>query len=120
MITSSNLRFAAVAAIAALLISGEAQAHARLMSSNPAANAAVAAPKQIMLKFNEKLSPKFSGANVAMPGMATPAKVSVGKDGKTLIVQPKAPLMAGAYTVKWHAVTPDTHRTEGTYTFTVH
>ncbi|WP_372783313.1 copper homeostasis periplasmic binding protein CopC [Phenylobacterium sp.] len=116
---SKMLGLAAVAGAAAMLAATGAQAHAKLVSSNPGANATVAAPKQLVLKFSEKLQPKFSGADVAMPGMVTPAKVSFAKDGKTMIVQPTAALMAGAYTVKWHAVTADTHRMQGTYSFTV-
>jgi methionine-rich copper-binding protein CopC len=119
MKTSNVMGLAALATAAAMFGATSADAHAKLVSSNPAANATVAAPKQVVLKFSEKLQPKFSGADVAMPGMVTPAKVSVAKDGKTMIVQPKTPLMAGAYTVKWHAVTADTHRMEGTYNFTV-
>lgn len=116
---SKTLGLAAVTGAAAMLAATGAQAHAKLVSSNPGANATVAAPKQLVLKFSEKLQPKFSGADVAMPGMVTPAKVSFAKDGKTMIVQPTAALMAGAYTVKWHAVTADTHRMQGTYSFTV-
>ena len=119
MKTSKIMSLAAFSAAAALLGATAAEAHAKLVSSNPGANATVAAPKQLVLKFSEKLQPKFSGADVAMPGMVTPAKVSFAKDGRTMIVQPTAALMAGAYTVKWHAVTADTHRMQGTYSFTV-
>ena len=119
MKTSKMIGFAALASAASLLGATVAEAHAKLVSASPSANATVAAPKQVILKFNEKLSRKFSGASISMPGMAAPAKVSLGKDGKTLILQPKTRLMAGAYTVKWRVVTPDTHRTEGTYAFTV-
>lgn len=122
MKTSKMIGFAALASAASLLGATAAEAHAKLVSASPSANATVAAPKQVILKFNEKLSRKFSGADIsmpAMPGMAMAAKLSIGKDGKTLILQPKTRLMAGAYTVKWRVVTPDTHRTEGTYAFTV-
>ena len=119
MKTSRIISLAALSAAAALLGATAAEAHAKLVSSNPAANATVAAPRQLVLKFSEKLQPKFSGADVAMPGMAMPAKVSVAKDGRTMIVQPKTVLMAGVYTVKWRAVTADTHRMQGTYSFTV-
>ena len=110
---------AAVAGAAALLGATAADAHAKLVSSSPAANTTVSAPKQLVLKFNEKLQRKFSGADLAMPGMAMPAKGSVAKDGKTMIVKPTAALMPGAYSVKWHAVTSDSHRMQGTYSFTV-
>jgi methionine-rich copper-binding protein CopC len=32
---------------------------------------------------------------------------------------PASPLKPGVYSVKWHAVTADTHRTQGAFTFTV-
>jgi hypothetical protein len=43
----------------------------------------------------------------------------VGADGKTLIGTLKAPLPVGSYTLGWHVVTADTHRVEGSYSFTV-
>jgi copper resistance protein C len=113
---------AALAAVALAATATSAFAHAKLVSSTPASAATVAAPKQIVLKFNEKLQPKFSGADVTMPqmnDMAVAAKASVAKDGMTIVVTPAKPLMAGAYAVKWHAVTADTHRMEGKIDFTV-
>lgn len=120
MTMSNKSGFAAAAAFAALLVGTQAQAHAKLVSSTPTADAIIAAPKEITLKFSEKLAPKFSGVEVGMPGMSTPVKVSVAKDGVTLVATPTEPLMAGAYKVTWHAVTTDTHRTTGTFNFTIH
>jgi hypothetical protein len=111
-----------LAAAAALAAASQASAHAHLTASDPAKDATVAAPKQLTLKFSEKLQPKFSGLTVTMPqmnDMAAPVKVAVGKDGLTLVATPTQPLSAGVYKVSWHAVTADTHRTEGAYTFTV-
>jgi methionine-rich copper-binding protein CopC len=100
----------------------EASAHAHLLASHPSANATVAAPKQLTLQFSEKLQPKFSGLTVTMPQMnnvATPVKVAVSKDRKSLIATPTESLNPGVYKVTWHAVTADTHRVQGAYTFTV-
>ena len=119
------MKLTLVAAAAALALAGlatEASAHAHLLTSNPAANAAVPAPKQLTLKFSEKLQPKFSGLSVSMSqmhNMVAPVKVAVSKDGKSLIATPTTPLSAGVYRVAWHAVTADTHRVQGAYTFTV-
>ena len=44
---------------------------------------------------------------------------TVAADGKTLVGTLRSPLPAGTYTVGWHAVTADTHRVEGSYSFTV-
>jgi hypothetical protein len=110
----------ALALGAALLLSaGQAAAHAKLVSSTPAENATVAAPSQITLKFNEKLQPKFSGFELKTGGAVVPVKVTAGKDQLTLVGVPAKPLAAGAYEVTWHAVTADTHRMQGAYSFTV-
>ncbi len=118
----TKFQIAAMAAAVATLTAADAQAHAKLVSSDPAANATITAPKQLVLKFSEKLQPKFSGLELTMPGMnnmAVAVKVAVAADGKTMIATPTAPLAAGAYTVAWHAVAADTHRMDGKFGFTV-
>jgi len=106
-------------AVVALMAASQAAAHAKLVSSSPAANATVAAPAQIELRFNEKLQPKFSGFELRSGGVAVPVKVSVGQDGLTMVGTPARALGAGAYEVNWHAITADTHRMQGVYAFTV-
>lgn len=113
---------AAGAALALAAAATQASAHAHLMASNPSANTTAAAPRQLTLQFSEKLQPKFSGLTVTMPQMnniAAPVKVAVSKDGKSLIATPPKPFAAGVYKVSWHAVTADTHRVQGAYSFTV-
>lgn len=106
-------------AAASLLGTSPAMAHAKLVSATPAENAVAAAPGQIVLRFNEKLQAKFSGFELSKGGAAVPVKVSVAKDQLSLVGVPAKPLAAGAYEVKWHAVTADTHRMQGGYSFTV-
>lgn len=113
---------AAFAGLAALALATQASAHAHLTASDPAANATVTAPHEITLHFSEKLNPRFSGLALTMPDMkdmAVPVKAAVSKDGLGLVATPAAPLSAGVYKLSWHAVTADTHRTEGVFTFTV-
>ena len=55
--------------LAALALAGTAQAHAKLVSSLPAANATVAKPSKIVLTFNEKLVAKFASTTLTMTGM---------------------------------------------------
>lgn len=65
--------FITTAAAALFFAGGVANAHPKLVSSSPAANAAVATPEKISLQFSEKLVPAFSKADLtmaAMPGMA--------------------------------------------------
>lgn len=111
-----------VGALAALLLAAatQAQAHAHLTSSEPAADATVAAPKQLVLHFTEKMVPKFSGFELATAaGAKVAVKASLGPDGMTLLGSPVKPMAPGAYKVTWHAVTADAHRMEGAYSFTV-
>ncbi|MEG3126049.1 copper homeostasis periplasmic binding protein CopC [Sphingomonas sp. GB1N7] len=113
------------AAIASVAFAGAAQAHPKLLSATPAANATVAKPARIELHFSEKLMPAFSKADVtmaAMPGMAAmkmASAVAVSPDGRTLVITPKAPLPMGRYSVSWTVVSTDTHKVAGSYAFAV-
>lgn len=110
---------AALAAVAALFVAAQAQAHARLVSSTPAEGATTPAPKQLILNFSEKLQPTFSTARLTHNDAATPAKTTVAKDHMALIVTPNHPLAPGAYKLHWQVVTADTHKMQGDVTFTV-
>lgn len=74
-----------------------------------------------MLHFSERLAPKLSGFDVTMgDSMKVAVKPAVAPNGMMLTAPVKAKLMAGTYTVSWHAVaTDDGHRTNGTYSFSV-
>lgn len=118
-----------VPVLAALAFATSAQAHTKLVSSTPAANASVAKPGKVVLNFNEKVIASFTGATLAMtamPGMAshqampiTGFTAAMSKDGKTLTLTMRRALIAGTYQLKWHAAGADTHRMEGTFTFMV-
>ena len=74
-----------------------------------------------MLTFSEGVEPLFCTITVQD---ATGARDDTGKlhlvdgDDKRLAIALK-PLAPGVYTVTWHAISVDTHRTEGTFSFTV-
>lgn len=106
---------------ASTLIASQASAHARLVASDPAANATVAAPKTVSLTFNEKLAPAFSTFEIARAdGVKIPVKTTVSKDRKTVSGAPRDRLAAGAYKVTWRvAAADDGHRMDGSVTFTV-
>ena len=100
-----------------LLLATPAFAHARLVSSDPAANARIKAPGQIKLQFSENLEPAFSSASlVDSAGKTVPVSKSVGSQTITLL--PLA-LKPGAYKVTWQSVGQDTHRLTGSFGFTV-
>jgi len=105
----------------ALAPAAPALAHAHVVSSTPAASAAIAAPKQVSVTFNEKLVPAFSKLEISMAGMAmkVPVKTSLSADGKTLTGVPQAALMKGNYVINWSAASADGHKTKGSIAFKI-
>lgn len=122
------MRFGILLVAAALIVPASAIAHPKLVSATPAPNAVVAPPVKLELAFSETLVAKFSGVDLTMtdmPGMkmASPMKmpvaVALASDGKTMVVTLARPLPRGAYKLDWHAVSTDTHREQGSFTFKV-
>lgn len=105
--------------LAAMLLSTAAYAHAFLNQASPKAGATLTqAPARVDLHFTEELEGAFSGVSVtdSHGNDVTSGKPDVS--GAEMQVPLKS-LAAGDYQVKWHAVSVDTHRTEGRYSFTV-
>jgi methionine-rich copper-binding protein CopC len=100
-----------------------AEAHPKLKSVSPAADvSSKVSPKEIKLNFSEGVIAKFSGLELkdeAGKTITTGAPVNDPADRRQLVVPLPAPLMAGHYTVTWHAVSEDTHRVKGEYSFGV-
>jgi methionine-rich copper-binding protein CopC len=96
-----------------------AQAHAFLDHASPLVGSTVpAAPHEVALTFSQNLEPAFSTAQVTD---SSGARVDEGKaqvSGNTMTVGLKA-LGPGSYKVHWHALSIDTHASEGTFTFHV-
>ena len=108
-----------IAGVALAALTTSATAHALLQHATPGAGAALKQPPgQLLLTFSERLEPSFSGVSVTDAAghdmEASPATIS----GVNMTVALKA-LAPGGYRVSWHAVSVDTHRTEGSYSFTV-
>ena len=104
-----------------VMMGSDAHAHAFLLKSEPSVGATVPAPKTLRLEFSEALELAFSGIDVANgSGGAVPARNIrlEGNDHKVLLAD-LPPLSPGAYRVKWHVVSVDTHRTEGDSAFSV-
>ena len=110
------------ASLAFVFASTAAFAHAQLEKATPAVGGTVASASQIRLEFSEGVEPRFSGVTLTSSGGASVplgrASVQAG-DQKVLIVPIAKALPPGAYTVHWHAVSVDTHHTQGTFEFTV-
>jgi methionine-rich copper-binding protein CopC len=112
-----------LAILAAIFLAGPAFAHPKLDSASPAADVSVvASPKEIKLNFNEGIIAKFSGLELKdESGHAVAVGTPVGdpKDPKQLVVPVSTALAVGRYTVNWHAVSEDTHKVSGEYSFRV-
>ena len=109
------------AAIAALAIAGEANAHARLLMGMPKAGSTVAAPKALTLHYSEELVPAASSVKVATGAGAAVATgpMALDKTKKVVTVPITGALAAGAYKVNWHMKTEDGHETDGDFAFNV-
>ncbi len=87
----------------------------------PVGSTVASAPAELQLNFSEAIEPHFTKVAVGGPGGTTVAvgalHVDPSDDKRLLVPVPK--LVPGKYTVVWHAVSVDTHRTQGSYHFTV-
>jgi copper resistance protein C len=113
--------FAWLAVVTPLTVS-PAFAHAFLERSDPPVGSEVTSPpRQISLRFTEGVEPLFSSVTIRD---AQGAAISVGKlhtapsDNRRLLVDVPE-LHAGHYTVTWHVTSVDTHKTEGSFQFSV-
>jgi copper resistance protein C len=115
------MKTALILAVGLAMIAPAAFAHAHLTAEMPADKAVVAAPGDLMLTFSEDVNLTFTGVTVTGPDKAVVAqgKPSVNADMTVLTVPLTGTLAAGTYTVAWHALSNDGHKTHGTYTFTV-
>ena len=106
-----------------MAIAGSANAHPKLKSASPAADVSTNSfPKEIRLNFSEGVIAKLSGLELKdEAGKAIPTGVPMNDpaDRKQLVVPLPASLAAGRYTVNWHAVSEDTHRVKGEYSFEI-
>jgi copper resistance protein C len=96
-----------------------AHADASLANASPSVGSTMSAPPQeVILSFTERLEPAFSKLTVID---ANGTEVSQGKvqvNDATMRISLK-PLNAGIYKVNWRAVSSDTHKVEGSFTFRV-
>jgi methionine-rich copper-binding protein CopC len=105
-----------------MLATGPAFAHAQLRGAVPAAGSTVTTPPtEVALSFSEAVEPRFSRIEVldaAGQPMQKPDARTVPGDPTRLVVS-LMPLKPGTYRVIWHATSTDTHKTEGSHSFTV-
>ncbi len=120
MATLSRLTIASAAAL--IGFAGQVFAHAHLTKSVPADKEIVAtSTAEIDLRFSEELNIKFSGVKITGPGngLVKIGDLMLMDEGKTLMVPLTETLAPGAYSVEWHVLSTDGHKTNGIYGFTV-
>jgi methionine-rich copper-binding protein CopC len=112
------MRFIAIL-VFALVLPGAAFAHAHLDHATPKVGSTVAAPKEVVLWFTEKVEPKFSSIEVINDKGEPVQAGKASSMGSAALRVPVKPLGPGTYTVNWKVLSVDTHRSQGSFTFTV-
>ncbi len=122
MVTHRIIVAAAVLAAAVTLGDRTADAHAFLDHASPAVGSTVpTAPPVVTLWFTQELEPAFTTATVTDQSGTEVGSGAAQIDPKdpTELRVPLKPLPPGTYTVTWHALSVDTHTTQGHFTFEV-
>jgi methionine-rich copper-binding protein CopC len=110
--------FGVLTGLIALVVAHSALAHAKLLSSMPAKDAAGASPTEIVLTFSEAVTP----ASVTLADQDGHEVKSLGAaraEGAALHVPVTAKLMPGRYTLSYRIAGADTHAVNGALTFVV-
>ena len=114
--------FVTAGLLAAMAAADPACAHAQLRQADPAVGSTLhSAPTQVTLTFSEALEPRFSTI-VVQNQIGAPVDrhdLHVAGDDAHHVAIGLVPLAAGTYSVVWHATSVDTHKTEGSFTFTI-
>jgi methionine-rich copper-binding protein CopC len=109
-------RIALIGAILAL--AGPAFGHAHLSKTTPAANSTVSAPREVVLTFTEPLERAFSTIEI-YDAMNKKVQADTTQVKDNVMRLPLKSLPAGRYKVNWRVLSVDTHKTQGSFTFTV-
>ncbi len=118
------MRFAVFFFYLSLLVIGvqDASAHAFLDHAEPAVGSSLKiAPKTVQIWFTERLEPAFCRLSVLN---AAGAKIDKGdlhldQSSPNVLIVSLPDLNPGTFKVMWIAVSVDTHRTTGSFTFQV-
>ncbi|WP_338319465.1 CopC domain-containing protein YobA [Klebsiella aerogenes] len=126
MRTIAGRALSAAVFLSAMLTTASVFAHAHLQQQIPAADSTVSvSPQALTLTFSEGVELSFSGVTLSGPQNKPVATGKLarsdGNDGnKAQLTLPlNEPLAAGEYTVEWHVVSVDGHKTKGQYHFSV-
>lgn len=110
------------AAILFFAAQSQAWAHAFLDHADPKVGGTVTnSPTEVKIWFTQNVEPVFSSVIVQDDKGKEVDKKNMHPDDKdkTLLIVSVPPLPDGTYTVIWHVVSVDTHRTQGHFKFTI-
>ena len=110
------------AVILFLAIQSQAWAHAFLDHADPKVGSTVTNPPPVIkIWFTQELEPVFSSVEVqdAQGKQVDKKDIRLDDKDKTLLIVSVPKLPDGTYTVTWHVVSVDTHRTQGSFKFTI-
>lgn len=123
MRTIAGRALSAAVFLSAMLTTASAFAHAHLQQQIPAADSTVSvSPQALTLTFSEGVELSFSRVTLSGPQNKPVAtgKLARSDGNKAQLTLPlNEPLAAGEYTVEWHVVSVDGHKTKGQYHFSV-
>lgn len=105
-----------------VVASNAAPAHVFLDHADPRVGSELArSPRQVSVWFTGDVEPAFSTLEVFTADDKQVDNKDTHRDAadKTLLTVSLPDLPAGAYKVIWHATATDTHRTQGSFKFTV-
>ena len=105
-----------------LALQGTAWAHAFLDHAEPQVGSTVtSSPTEVKIWYTQELEPAFSSIEVknAKGDEVDKKDVHVDAKDKSLLEVSLPQLPSGTYTVAWHVVSVDTHRTQGHFEFTI-
>jgi copper resistance protein C len=108
-----------VALLVMASVNGAAQAHAFLDHASPLVGSTVpTAPHEVSLSFTQNLEAAFSSVEVTDSGGSRVDQGKAQVSGNSMRIGLKT-LGPGSYKVRWQALSVDTHKTEGSFTFHV-
>lgn len=118
MICTSVFRNALIAAFCVLFLGAEAQAHSKLLSTEPADGAvSVASPSEITMAFNKPLrlvQMSVTGPSGDMQILDLGDQIAVLSESFSIAVPE---LSEGDWSVSWSALGGDGHAMRGSFTF---
>jgi copper transport protein len=112
------MRRTLVVALVALAFPGVASAHATLRSTTPVfATEVQQGPPRIVLRFDQAVK-VLPGSVKVLNGVGKQYALPAHVEGRTVVAGVR-PLKLGAYTVRWRAISADSHVVSGVWTFGV-